>query len=198
MEKKEIEGQERRRKEEDELHKVQIKQEQEDNVCKLKTALRMTPLGYDRYHRRYWSFNGMAGLYVEDGWMTFSSWRPDIKPGDDTTPCDDNTGDGESNEVEAIDSEKMDDDSQDVVIVKEVKSNEERTTTDVPIHKRNKLNSMFFSFRDVPYNWTYYDNIEDITAILDSLAPRGIRESTLHQVLNSEKFNIEKNLKKKR
>jgi len=40
--------------------------------------------------------------------------------------------------------------------------------------------------------------MEDIATLLNGLARRGKRESVLLQVLNGEKANIEKNIKRKR
>jgi len=42
-------------------------------VCK-----RLSPLGVDRNHSRYWLFPGMKGLFVEKGWVDenyFHSFR---------------------------------------------------------------------------------------------------------------------------
>lgn len=50
----------------------------------------------------------------------------------------------------------------------------------------------------MPYTWYYYDDVEDINELLSSLASKGLRESVLHQVLDGEKVNIEKNVKRKR
>lgn len=64
-------------------------------MTKFKASLRMVPLGYDRYHRRYWMFNGINGLYVEDGWMSYTSWRLETPPQDD----DENGNDDSKNDM---------------------------------------------------------------------------------------------------
>ncbi|XP_020892498.2 tyrosine-protein kinase BAZ1B-like [Exaiptasia diaphana] len=215
MEKKEKEQRERRLKEEEEFRREQVRQEHEDSITKFKASLRMVPLGYDRYHRRYWLFNGISGLFVEDGWMSFTSWRPETPSPDEEDDDNDDTGkeaisvdedsaankvqdDGGSEvitidesmrDVEVVTKEKEENGSEDVVILKEIEDNRQDTKTDDSVDK---------SLRDVPYTWYYYDELEDIKALMEGFTARGIRESVLLQVLEGEKSNIEKNLKSKR
>ena len=46
-------------------------------LLKCLDCLRLSPLGCDRFHRRYWLFHGASpGLYVEDGWMDKCTLQP--------------------------------------------------------------------------------------------------------------------------
>lgn len=41
----------------------------------------------------------------------------------------------------------------------------------------------FDSYPDIPYSWSCYDTVEDVQALLESLATQGIRESALKKSL---------------
>ena len=53
-------------------------------------TLRLSPIGYDRNHARYWVFNGAAaGLFVEQGWWNLESFsRTPKEPSKDSREGD--------------------------------------------------------------------------------------------------------------
>ena len=50
-----------------------------------KDVLRITPLGLDRNHHRYWVFPCEAGLYVEHGWFDAAPMPPTSRAGEGVT-----------------------------------------------------------------------------------------------------------------
>ena len=54
----------------------------------------------------------------------------------------------------------------------------------------------FDSYPDIPYSWSCYDTVEDVQALLESLATQGIRESALKKSLCGKMTRITDGIKR--
>lgn len=73
---KEVNGKKREETEGDEERKAKLEQEIFDlneQLTEAVSAVNLRPLGFDRYHQKYWIFPNLPGLFVEDSGDIFTS-----------------------------------------------------------------------------------------------------------------------------
>ncbi|KAL5007746.1 hypothetical protein ScPMuIL_016552 [Solemya velum] len=169
-EKKEKEDKIKREKEYEILRKEREKEifemKFQEGITLSKMVLRMSPIGTDRNHNRYWIFTSTTpGLYIEKGWVNDEiEYRVDFPKIKEETEANDSSSD----EVSTAESETTD--------VEKAKSDNVETT--VP-HTGQNL-------------WFTYDSLKELDSLIESLNPQGCRESQLKVELNKQYANITK------
>ncbi|XP_048580387.1 tyrosine-protein kinase BAZ1B isoform X3 [Nematostella vectensis] len=193
-EKREKEERERRMRDEEKRKKELLEERRQGIIEKLECCMRKQPLGFDRYHRRYWLFDGpVSGLFVEDGWMSkeeldYMVEAPEIAEMESRVASSVKDADTEEHqspmELSGVDTNASEENPQSAEVI-EIQ----------PDQVQEKPKGL--KFRDVPYSWSYYDDVADIDAFKAALSPRGERESKLREQLEAAEISIQKVMKKR-
>ncbi|XP_045610367.2 tyrosine-protein kinase BAZ1B-like isoform X2 [Procambarus clarkii] len=183
-------------REEEEKRRLLIVQECERVLMQKDMLIRLQPLGVDRNHDRYWLFNNTTpGLYVEKGWVDtnttycLQSGSPKKKPPTSVSRNSITNGNEDSG---------SDSDDKPLAAIKEELSTgspkEEHVLSKPKLQMMDEDNQ---TFPPVGQNmWFYYNSLERVDELLESLADKGIRESKLKISISQVKAQLEVNLTK--
>ena len=141
-----------------------------NEILKQQSLWGAAPLGHDRVHRRYWKFQTIPGLFVEED-IEFRKWaQANATRGHYTPPC--------FEEVPNWDIEEM----------------VERGTNGAPMHPKWPPLDLVPSGRERKSVWSFYSKETEIDDLILSLNNRGIREANLKECLNMVKNTVSKEL----
>ena len=169
----ETEGPQETEEERRERIKSEIADLQEE-MTEVMCSVNLQPLGVDRYHRKYWLFPNLPGLYVED--MGLSN---NISPPSQLTHSH-NTQSLISPHVIPDDSDHT---SYDITSSPQhVQSVNSDLSPQSPTHPVNTLASTEDSSNgNVTSKWSCYTTADDIEELIDTLDVRGVREKALKE-----------------
>ncbi|KAA0191435.1 hypothetical protein HAZT_HAZT000821, partial [Hyalella azteca] len=184
----------------------------EELLQKRRRTLRITPLGYDRDHNRYWLFgNSTPGVYVEKCYMgSYVSYTVD-PPVDDstverseTTSGDDTQTHDESREINSINPantevKPVSEDNPELEVTTEVEAEEDLY---IPVAKGRpkavSLLDMDIDNQTLPPTgenaWFVYKTEQEIDELINALAENGVREHYLKQNIINARERISWNL----
>lgn len=194
-----------------------------ENLAKIQNNCAIFPIGRDRMYRRYWVFQSVQGLYVEDAeeYVDTRQLKPlDVKPNDDTTtvlkPKDENGSDKENDSINtpsAINSintsltngpknlenltENTDSRNDDVVLISDEENSEKMEVDEeksLPVLPENEVTRQIVSRQK--NQWAFISTEEEFEHLLNSLNCRGYRESALRASLLEQRYRIVESIDK--
>ncbi|XP_071534206.1 tyrosine-protein kinase BAZ1B-like isoform X2 [Panulirus ornatus] len=183
-------------KEEEEKRRVFVVQECERVLMQKDMLIRLQPLGVDRNQDRYWLFNNTTpGLYVEKGWVdsnTTYSIQSSNPPKQPPSPVSGASGHNGSQE-----SGSDSDDKPLSAIKEELSTGNAKKMNPLSRPKTPAVDETTQTFPSVGQNmWFYYDSLEKVDELLQSLAEKGQRESRLSVAIGQVRRQLETNLTK--
>ena len=141
-----------------------------NEILKQQSLWGAAPLGHDRVHRRYWKFQTIPGIFVEED-VEFRKWaQANATRGHYTPPC--------FEEVPNWDMEEM----------------VERGSNGAPMHPKWPPLDLVASGAERKSLWSFYSRESEIDDLIMSLNNRGLRESSLKESLSLVKKTISKEL----
>ena len=181
---------EKKEQEMKEMEKAKLLREERYRECeeilmKRRRTLRISPLGLDRYHSRYWLFHCTTpGLYVEKGWLH--------EHADYCITLSDQSENGSSS-TPKTDEEKTLNGCSEV---------EESLHT--PFKGKGRPKAMSYIDIDAPNQtlpplgenaWYVYKTEAEVNQLLNALSDKGVREHFLKQAILNVRDKISENLK---
>ncbi|XP_060562617.1 LOW QUALITY PROTEIN: tyrosine-protein kinase BAZ1B-like [Ruditapes philippinarum] len=168
--KKELEDKIRRQQEEEERQKELFEKNFNEGIALAKLTLRQTPVGTDRNHSRYWIFcQTTPGVYVEKGWAGDEMEYTVRKDNDDDVDMSSSSDDESVMEEDA-----------------EGTSGPKKKTRHIKMAK-----CVDTTFPHVGQNlWFTYDKLSKIDDLIETLHPKGARESVLQRELKKRSDDV--------
>ena len=172
-----------------------VKKEQElmKVIAELAHGNAITPLGRDRTFRRYWSFQSLPGLFVEDAEMHVpENFLCPIEQKEVAGSKVEGTTKAVEEQLNTSDKENegganvLNKDTDVVMVDEDSKLNGEVTDTALPstisVHEQCKNHGKV--------RWAFFTTPEQIDLLIDGLNSRGFREGALKSVLQEQKHLI--------
>jgi bromodomain adjacent to zinc finger domain protein 1A len=191
----------------------QKEQEFLDEIHEVQSSFAVYPIGRDRLYRRYWMFKSLPGLFVEDedDFITSDCLKPcpqkQVPDSNLNVPME-SSGVQSAEKITSTGSDKENDsfegklpngqDSEKSVLGSENVNKRTDLVNGVDVEKMDvdmKLPGIENNAVDQIVNrehihWAFYNTVEDLDGLLNSLNPRGARESVLRVALLEQKDRI--------
>ncbi|CAC5416850.1 BAZ1B [Mytilus coruscus] len=170
-EKKDQERREQKQREYEEYmeqkERIDLEKAFTEGIGAAKHVLRVTPVGTDRNHNRYWVFSkATPGIYIEKGWVT-----------DNIEYCSQKNKSSESDEESSDEDTRSKSQDEEISFKPQADVSEEKT---VPHNGQNL--------------WFTYNTLAEIDELLKKLHPQGYRESQLIEELKKRYDHLSKGL----
>uniref|UniRef100_T1JGD9 WAC domain-containing protein n=1 Tax=Strigamia maritima TaxID=126957 RepID=T1JGD9_STRMM len=166
------------------------KRELTDIIDTYQSSTGIQPIGRDRCYRRFWIFDSISGLYVEDGDDYIGTCLQKPTPIVEEEVKDEETSGNEIETNPHVKSENNNVDCDETQLNNSVGASDECETMgkctanidNCPVHNDE--------LRARRMRWSYLSSVDQLDALLASLNQRGFRESGLKESLFQDKTRI--------